>query len=878
MSDRAHAIQRLVELTSQPAGYFEHLMDYTYEESLDLELYIHHALKDSKISQQQANIIFLELMTGDSTERCRQMMAGFSDVNAALISALEMGLISEEQASAGRLAVVTGLTSTEARKFLTQTSPAFSHGQAIRYLQDAHRIDEVRARYARLRLATNITEATASRLLNDNTVRGDIVKAIDLAYNNGELTHQNHVMAHLVHRFSRTEAQAEAIGRRSEVKWELSKAIIEAKIQIVMEQAVVDRKDAFRYLDNTKGDIKQALQLVNDALSQKLVFDGENGDTRYPPNVTAETHIVAVLGVADGAKGLASPREDGWMVSDFYLWKHVLKAMGATQQWLTCEPPAALLAKYGTVDRKVQAADGEQRQVSWKEGYVHGDPFEKRRVVLNKDLLGDAQERLTVTAPGTALRDEFLRRVEDTCRRAEALDQPVLIMTFSHGDIVVPELGGLVIGIDPDNKRSDDFLNPSMLIDIYAKFPKLRLSMFMASCHSGHWVITPRFMVRRPTIMAGAHPNEETFAWAAGVSQRHAGGVYTSAFLAELLKEPPQLPQGTDPAKVRTYEDMSRDIFAEANRLCIPPRRLNMGLVFGSLPLFTTDGKDDWFYQRSNLRLHPYKLNFDRLPTLPASDPHPYFDKKHDYQPNDPVVKQWEARHPAAVDPTHSDRTAGYGTTQRGIRSSTRMLAARYMSSFPGDDSQAKNIHLHNKIRDFFAGFLDRNVREIENLRSQLLYRLWMMAKANEYATGLNLNKLPPIHQWDGTVPNIEFAREVQSQNFDVILAAKIFQRPDAADGENWGHVYLRPMQYLAFAFAASEYGPEDVERLLGIMALRQKAATKRSVKTLLGSKRLAGSIRELKELVGQKSPKKRQRKSLSDIGWMPGSSSQMQR
>ncbi|KAL8761649.1 MAG: hypothetical protein Q9184_002233 [Pyrenodesmia sp. 2 TL-2023] len=868
MSEEEQAVARLVELTQGPAKYFEHLMT-DWDGDLDLERYVLHAARKGDIKPEKANVVNLILMLDTDTTTCEALMEGHSDINTALSAASRNGYVPKEQAAPGRLADVCGITSTEARKYLTQTVPANALQVAVTYLKNARRITNREAATALLRLATLLTKDKALTLLDDNAVQGNITKAINLAHQQGHLNKFRYVIAHLFYRFDRTEDEAALIGQQPDVMWNLDKAVIETKIRIVSAKAIVDRKDAFEYLDQTKGDIEKALQLIDNAQGRNLIFNGDNGDTRCPPNVTSNTHVVAVLGVADGLKGAASPREDGWMVSDFYLWKHLLKGMGKTQHWMTCEPPKKLISRYGMKDNIIQAATGA-KQISWKEGYVHGDPFEERRVVLDEALLPDAEHNLTVTTPGISLRDAFLKRVGDTCREAEARNEPVLVMIFSHGDVLVPELGGLVIGIDPDTKNPNDFLNPRMFIDIYNQTPKVHMSMFMTSCHSGHWVVTPRFAVRRPTVMAGAHAQEETFGWAPGVSQRHAGGVYTSAFMTELLKEPPELPKGSDAAKVRKYEELSKAILAEANRLCIPAQREKFeGQLFGSLPLFTTAGANDYFYERSNMQLHWYKANFDQLRRIPASDPQPFLDKKHDYSENDPVVKAWEMRNPAAADPEFNDRTGGYGATQRGLRSSTKTLALRYLSSFPGDDSMAKNIRLHNMIRDFFGGMLDDDTDAMQNLRSQLLYRLWMMQKANEYRDGLNLNKLPPVHQWDGRIPDKAYAQKFKEANFDVILEAGIFRRPEAADGANWGQAYLKPVHYLAHAFAASGYGPDEVSILLQLMAERNKAAEKKKANAVLGSKRLAGSISDLKDLMGGKSPKKRHRSSLSQTGWM---------
>jgi hypothetical protein len=58
-------------------------------------------------------------------------------------------------------------------------------------------------------------------------------------------------------------------------------------------------------------------------------------DTRAAPDVTPTTRILSVLGVdePDIESKQASPSlGDGWMVSDFYLWMHVLDDMGKTQE------------------------------------------------------------------------------------------------------------------------------------------------------------------------------------------------------------------------------------------------------------------------------------------------------------------------------------------------------------------------------------------------------------------------------------------------------------------------------------------------------------------------------------------------------------------
>ncbi|KAI4170253.1 MAG: hypothetical protein LQ343_005136 [Gyalolechia ehrenbergii] len=870
--DQEDIIKRLVALTGGPVDYFSKLY-VLQDENDDLELYIEQARRENKISQDTANIANLSLMTGLDPARCASMLAGSHNLLRALDAARKDEDIGQQQATCCRLAVATGKTSAKARKYPLETIPPFNFRQAIKYLEDAEEITSEESTVATLRFVTSLGLKAVTRYLKHTTVQGNIIKAINFARQQQHLTHQDYFVAHLMYRFGKSEIEAEAMGVRRNISWDLEKRVHATKIAIIMEQAIVDAPDATKYLDKCRGDVNQALQVAQvEAQGKKFVFDGDSGDTRHPPNVTADTHVIAVLGVADGdTQNRASPAEDGWMVSDFYLWKHVLRGMGKSQQWITCEEPSKLLKKYGTSDKQVKTKDtgiggNSEEQISWKEGYVHGDPFEERVVVLDKSLLSAAQQNLTITAPGTTLRDEFLRRVEMTCNKAQDRNDPVLLMVFCHGDVDRAELGGLVIGIDPDPQDANDFLTPRLFAETYMKTPKIRMSLFMSSCFSGHWVVTPRFHIRRPTIMAGARPKEETFAWGFGASQRHAGGVYTSAFVKELLQEPSGIPAGADANVIRSFADLTRDIMAEANRLCIPARLETAG---GSLPLFTSEGGSDRFYERTHLQLHTYRHNYEQLPRIAASDPHPFMDKKRDVQPNDQEVKAWEKRHPEVSLPEYSDRTGGYGTTRRGIRRSTYFLAHRYMSSLPGDNSMAKNIQLHNMIRRFNAGILDNDMTAIEELRRHLLYRLWMLQRANQYAEALNLNKLPPIEQWDGRVTDDRQMEKRYDTNWTIIQEANIFTRPDAGTG--WGQFYSKPMRYLAYSFALSGYEGEEVKKLLSIMQNAIKASTSMKVRTFMGSKRSAGSISILRDIVQPKSPRKRHRSSLASTGWMEG-------
>ncbi|KAI4215227.1 MAG: hypothetical protein LQ351_002123 [Letrouitia transgressa] len=370
--------------------------------------------------------------------------------------------------------------------------------------------------------------------------------------------------------------------------------------------------------------------------------------------------------------------------------------------------------------------------------------------------------------------------------------------------------------------------------------------------------------------MAAARPFEESWAWAQSASQRHAGGLYFSSFLNELLKEPQatlsDLLEKATLEEARTYNQHREDVLREANRLCIPDK-----IYMGSLPLFTTEGDDDKAFRRTGIALHYYQANFDRLKRVPASDKHPFVDKKRDVQPGDPEVKAWEVRHPQG-DHTLAGRTGYYGSTRRGMRSSVIYLARIYTRSLPGAREQPSNTHLHKEIDRFYGGLLAGDTERIERLRSQLLYRIWMLRRANNYARWLNLNKVPRIEELDilrGLDKNIyEKAQDL----FPIMHEYRLFAKPDFS-GEYYGKFFMKPAQYLAYAFAASGYGPADVHRLIKTMLeqnVREVSVRRANILANTGSRRTKHSIDRMTDVVDAlRSPRKRQRASLASTGWM---------
>ena len=532
---------------------------------------------------------------------------------------------------------------------------------------------------------------------------------------------------------------------------------------------------------------------------------GPARDTRAPPNVTSTTRVIAVLGLdePDGVPSVASPSEDGWMVSDFYLWLHVLHGMGKSQEWITSMAPSHLLEKYGREDiitnKDVSEEDESETikpmRTKWKSGFVHGDPWEERVVVLDDKLLPSINQKLTIGPHGVGLRDFFLKRLEAVVADASKTDDPILILAFCHGDYDVR--GGLYIG------DTSELLCPSSVAGIMSRYPKVRSTMYMTSCFSGHWVETTELQNNLPTVLAAAGSEEDSFGFVWSHSQRHAGGLFSSATISELIKDPAQLPEGTDPDLAGEYSRMTADITAEMYRLCLPGNIPD----YGSSPVFTDPTNSDKFWHRTGYALHHYKANYDALERIPASDPHPKRNRKKYVggmiDGNEPELLEWTKRHPGVFDEDYPEATAGYGSTRRGLRSHKNMnhIIGLYKKAQRGCEAYSESKLVQNKI-NIYQHSPDDFENQVE-LRRMLIARLALDDLAGQYRMALGLHSLPPIQEWDPRPRGREtdkFARIITDSKILGIFPRSILV-----------YSHRRPAQYLAAEMTAAQYTEADL-------------------------------------------------------------------
>ncbi|CZR62588.1 uncharacterized protein PAC_12485 [Phialocephala subalpina] len=532
---------------------------------------------------------------------------------------------------------------------------------------------------------------------------------------------------------------------------------------------------------------------------------GEQTTTRSPPDINPNTHILGVCGTTN-IKSTAAPDEDGWMVTDLFTWKGIFKGLGASQTWMTCFDPGDLVDKY--------EKDHPQGP------YVLGDPYEDgRAVVLSSKQLNSARQNLLI-GPDTGetdFRDRFLQIFRQICIKAAETDGSVLLLIVAHGDLEVSD-GGLNLGLIPQYlpKRYDPslLLTPEMLSKALSGLPELKIITFLTSCFSGNWVITPEWTPHSDPVMASAHKNEIARSWACSTEGRFSGGVFTTYVLQELLKEAKiieegqDLPESKDRTWVAWYERV-KSLMAQLR--C----RSELG---GSLPQFTSTGGTSSFWSRTGYPMGRYLENWNEFPKIPKSkwaDPHKSKRVRTEDVSQDDVDTYWtfvnDAHKAFPLSTNNNDRSGGSswsGATGQRLRSKTKDLAHRYLSSTPPDETIPSNRWIFTTSNRLLAGKYDPE--ELTDLENALSWRLYTMDEAEKMVKVLKLDqKMVPIAKWDFAEwsgrelegRGQESKRTVFNKNLSIVQEWPLVTQPP---GVNCGPGWMKPHHYLAAAFSAN--------------------------------------------------------------------------
>ncbi|MCJ1259937.1 hypothetical protein MMC24_007776 [Lignoscripta atroalba] len=505
------------------------------------------------------------------------------------------------------------------------------------------------------------------------------------------------------------------------------------------------------------------------------------------PDLQPDTHIIGLCGVndhyfEDDDEFAPDPARDGWMLSDFYLFKYLCQGLGKSQAWLTSLHPEELVRRYGE--------------------FAHGNCYNSRRVVLDKHQMPDPST-LHIESP-EGLIPGFLSYLRSQCELAAKVGQPILLCIFCHGD---PDTYGLYIG---GTEEEGGLLSVQTFSKVISEFTNLDICLLMTSCFSGGWAVVPELRRRdsksKATVLTAAGPEETSESWSKPDSLGWAcGSLYTSAVLNVLEADS----ASSEEAKVDPQESMNIHQFSEAiaSQLLhvIDPR-------FGSQHDHRFEVQwDQWtqlYRARTGIPLSHYQRRLEDLRVIPARD---ITDIRKDRSRTNEEVDEWEAKHPMA--PAAAIAASNFGGSMRAMKKVLRNAAIKYMKSYPGRSSLAGNIAAHNSVEKAIKTPHLLSNGAWSNLWEILHYRLGSLELAENLAYKLRF-KGPRILSWDADQWEISHkgtpVLEQAKRCWRMVLDARIFPRASSA-----AYAYYKPVRYLAVCCAESRLSEAEIKSRL---------------------------------------------------------------
>ncbi|PKK43357.1 hypothetical protein CI102_14133 [Trichoderma harzianum] len=245
-------------------------------------------------------------------------------------------------------------------------------------------------------------------------------------------------------------------------------------------------------MDNAISSIRQMGKFIK---SQLFV-------TRTPPVVYDDSIIIA----ATHPNLQGNPVIDGSFLSDFYAFNYLLKGLGSEQIWLTAADPRELLIK--------------------REHYLHGSPFQDRKIVLDRDLLERGELTPVTVVQSSEMIDRFLQEVRTGSKKAKSQAAPLLLLVFCHGadDEFFLDNG--------NNKKGLTLTTLKEAIE-----PGCRVTLVSTACYSGGWVVRrpsdPSFQPMDMTLLSSGLRKSNP--WQQNLSVgRYCGSVFTHSIIDTL--------------------------------------------------------------------------------------------------------------------------------------------------------------------------------------------------------------------------------------------------------------------------------------------------------------------------------------------------------
>lgn len=530
--------------------------------------------------------------------------------------------------------------------------------------------------------------------------------------------------------------------------------------------------------------------------------------THTPPDVEQETHVVAVLGIESK---WASPRDDGWFLSDFLAFWHLLNGLTVSQTWLHCLDLPKCVRNY--------------------ERYLHGSPFKERKEVLNAEILKTFSDGNLKQVPkrvgGISLKRAFIDKVMSECKIAHEKGRNVLILIFGHGDYGNK---GIEIG--------ESALNKTLKVDDFVKnlqsFSKARITIISTACFSGGWSCIPDLRALSSTMMA-AGQEKKSRSWMYSYSfGRASGSMFTSAVVTKLitLSAGKTLVDAYDEedhteeelrVQDQTYADFCSGVYQTLLR-DLDRRGLQHDITFSA----QQDSWNSYFSQRVGIPLHDYQARWDALSVYPRDDRmHPGTWLNRDPHVDAKTAQEYlDIQSRASVKETfpHLEATASalgkrktsalYGGESSALLRKVTKVGEEYLSSYQGFDDTGDDGPLHNLIQRIIRG-QETGEMEIERAWNAIRYRMDQMALADTYLKAMDIAR--PLGKQCCEFDTQDLDEKSGGKKIMTIkrMIRDNFQSLFPSPTKDQGRPFYKGMEYVAAVLHYADLSKQQVEEKL---------------------------------------------------------------
>ncbi|KAF2710540.1 hypothetical protein K504DRAFT_264762 [Pleomassaria siparia CBS 279.74] len=520
-------------------------------------------------------------------------------------------------------------------------------------------------------------------------------------------------------------------------------------------------------------------RVVRDSQEERAMTD-KTFITHTVPEVFENSRIVAICGITDiyntddptDSYWPADPKADGWFFSDLFAFMHLLHGQGSSQTWITSETPEYLVSRYKT--------------------YLHGNPFNDRKAVLDQELVNRGFGSGCVIVGRDSLCDSFLSHLKKESQLAKDNEQPLLVMIFGHG---VEGSHEILLGEnDPRNWLNMKAFREAVGDDVH-------VTLVTTACFSGGWCVNADLKF---TTLAAAGPKRQSSSWNESASiGRYCGSIYSSA-LMRAWRDEAEKAQTSSSASTSEPTEATYSAFAEAVYDTLYTR---IDRLASCHSLRFSAQEDDWeraWGARTGVPLINFQEQWDTLKTVaPTAD----LTRSVNRDPSN-ELEDYSADTASLVADKRSLQIR-YGSL-RSAKNRVKSVAQTYLKSFPYESNISCNTMLHGRLRRLLNGTTTPDWDSLQAIMVPLEFRisLSLMSTILLKRVGISLPLGSECMEFDVDAWERHLRKQMKTDSLNQkysfaidLVRDNVLPDPDKRQGYRWN----KPHRYICAGIALAK-------------------------------------------------------------------------